>query len=400
MPRQKKTKYEYIPSRKLYRKRIKDTDGKYVAITASTPEALAEKIAEAEELIANATYHRENPLVRDYAKKWLTMHSANVRPTTMIDYTSCVKIYIIDEIGDMYLSEVRPDDVKMAIVKASQKSSSIYRKTQMLYKMIFQSAVDSKLIDESPCVNLNPKGGIEAKQKKALTDKQMNTLIDAVRGLPVETFVLLGLYAGLRREEALGLKWENVHLEKDAPHISVQTAWHCEHNRPIISSDLKTDAARRNIPIPKPLFHHLVEKKKSAASEYVIANSEGQPLSQTQWKRLWQYVVTRTTKERTYTRYENGIAVKHTVCPVLGEHAARNPGVVYTMDFVPTPHQLRHTYITNLLLAGCDVKTVQYLAGHENAKITLDIYTHLTYNRPEDLISKINMAFGSGDLDE
>ncbi len=56
----------------------------------------------------------------------------------------------------------------------------------------------------------------------------------------------------------------------------------------------------------------------------------------------------------------------------------------YTIDFEVTPHILRHTYITNLLLAGTDTKTVQYLAGHEKPKITLDIYAHLTYNRPED----------------
>ena len=65
----------------------------------------------------------------------------------------------------------------------------------------------------------------------------------------------------------------------------------------------------------------------------------------------------------------------------------------YTIDFEVTPHQLRHTYITNLLLAGTDIKTVQYLAGHEKSKTTLDIYAHLTYNRPEDIIDKVNCAF-------
>lgn len=38
-------------------------------------------------------------------------------------------------------------------------------------------------------------------------------------------------------------------------------------------------------------------------------------------------------------------------------------------------------------------QTVQYLAGHERAKITLDIYAHLTYNRPEEILKKVNMAF-------
>ncbi len=44
------------------------------------------------------------------------------------------------------------------------------------------------------------------------------------------------------------------------------------------------------------------------------------------------------------------------------------------MDFQVTPHQLHHTYITNLIYAQVDPKTVQYLAGHENSKITMDIY--------------------------
>jgi len=394
MPRQKKPKYEYYPSKNLYRKRIKDADGKYVAIYAATPALLEEKILEAQELISQAAYRRDNPLVRDYAEKWLTMQSAHVRQTTLVDYTSCVKIYIVGTIGDMYMADVRPDDVKLAIVEASKKSNSIYRKTQMLFKSIFQSAVESGIIDKNPCENLNPKGGKEPKGKTALTDEQMKILLESIKGLPVETFVMLGLYAGLRREESLGLKWENVFLDTDAPHISVQTAWHTEHNRPVVTNNLKTKAARRNIPIPKPLLDHLLEKKKTAASEFVIANSDGNALSETQWQRIWKYVVTRTTKERTYTRYKDGKKEVHTVAPVLGEKAAHNGSVVYTMDFVPTPHQLRHTYITNLLLAGVDVKTVQYLAGHEHAKITLDIYAHLTYNRPEDLKQKIDRAFG------
>ncbi len=53
------------------------------------------------------------------------------------------------------------------------------------------------------------------------------------------------------------------------------------------------------------------------------------------------------------------------------------------MDFQVTPHQLRHTYITNLIYASVDPKTVQYLAGHENSKTTMDIYAKVKYNKPE-----------------
>ena len=64
----------------------------------------------------------------------------------------------------------------------------------------------------------------------------------------------------------------------------------------------------------------------------------------------------------------------------------------YALDFDVTPHQLRHTYITNLIYNGVDPKTVQYLAGHENSKTTMDIYAKVKYNKPIDLIGVVNSA--------
>lgn len=78
----------------------------------------------------------------------------------------------------------------------------------------------------------------------------------------------------------------------------------------------------------------------------------------------------------------------------FGEHQPNNPKLVYTMDFKVTPHMLRHTYITNLIYKGVDPKTVQYLAGHENSKTTMDIYAKVKYNKPEELSSVVNAAFG------
>lgn len=60
-----------------------------------------------------------------------------------------------------------------------------------------------------------------------------------------------------------------------------------------------------------------------------------------------------------------------------------------------TPHQLRHTYITNLIHASVDPKTVQYLAGHESSKITMDIYAKVKYNRPDELVRSMSGAFTS-----
>ena len=84
---------------------------------------------------------------------------------------------------------------------------------------------------------------------------------------------------------------------------------------------------------------------------------------------------------------------EYTVTPTLGMTQKNQPKIKYTLDFDVTPHQLRHTYITNLLYAGVDPKTVQYLAGHENSKTTMDIYAKVKYNKPEELFDVVNQAF-------
>ena len=377
-----------------YRTRIEDADGGRVAIYGRTREELYDKVMEAQRQIENDTFRRSSPTVEEYANKWLLMQSAHIRATTLIDYTSKVKNYIIKPLGQMYMADVTADDIRLALVAASKKSASVYKSVNILYKCIFASAKESRVIEENPTGFLSTKdGGVPQKERQALTDEQADRLLEAVRGLPPYVFVMLGLYAGLRREEILALQWDCVYLDCDAPYLSVRRAWHTEHNRPVILTELKTKAARRDIPLPDCLAECLKEAKAVSTSEYVIANREGGPLSYTQFKRLWQYIVTRTVKERSYYRYEGGRRVKHTVKPVLGEKAAHNGKVVYSLDFEVTPHQLRHTYITNLIHASVDPKTVQYLAGHESSKITMDIYAKVKYNQPDELGEVLKGAF-------
>ena len=296
------------------------------------------------------------------------------------------------------MADVTLDDIQMALVPVSKKSASVYKSVVILYKSIFRAAQESRIIQSNPTIHLSAKGGgVPQGEKQALTDEQAKRLLDAVRGLPPYVFVMLGLYAGLRREEILGLKWDSVYLDADAPYLTVRRAWHTENNRPIILTELKTSAAERNIPLPVCLAECLKEAKVNTTSEYVVANRDGEPLSYTQFQRLWQYIVTRTIKERVYYRYENGKRIAHTVKPVLGEKAACNGKVVYSLDFEVTPHQLRHTYITNLIYASVDPKTVQYLAGHQTSKITMDIYAKVKYNRPEDTVKTMGKAFSLWD---
>lgn len=393
MARPKKPKYEYVERLNLYRKRIKDINGKYVAIYGKTPDEVTEKIVEFQELQAKGAENKDNPYFNDYAQRWMDLHGANLTFGGRTDYQSCIDCNIKPYMLGKRIKEIRPDDVKELMLGVAGKSESIYNKTYMLVKQILTSACENGLIASNPCPAMS-KGGVPAKERQALTRAQSATLLEAVEGTKAYLFCMIGLYAGLRREEILGLKWDCVRLG-ETPCIEVQRALRFEHNQPVVEDRLKTRASKRVIPIPPQLVEALREEKRNSTSEFVIRNSKDGPLSGTQFRRLWNYVVRRTAKNRTYYRYVDGRRIAHHVEAKLGEKAKRGD-FTYTIDFDVTPHILRHTYITNLLLAGVDVKTVQYLAGHERAKITLDIYAHLTYNRPEEILGKINLAFAGG----
>lgn len=383
-----------IGGHRYYRTFYEDAEGKSIALYGKTREGLYNKEMDALEHVDSITSGRKSPTVREYCEKWLLMQSVHVRETTMTDYTSKVRRHIIKELGDQKMTDVTLDDIQTALVPVSKKSASVYKSVVILYKSIFKCAKESRVIDRDPTIYLTAQGGgVPQKDREVLTGEQAERLLEAVKGLPPYVFVMLGLYAGLRREEILGLKCDSAFLDVKAPYLTVQRAWHTEHNRPVISTELKTKAAKRNIPLPDCLAACLHEAKENSTSDYVVANSDGEPLSYTQFKRLWQYIVMRTAKERSYYRYIDGKRVKFTIHPELGQKAPHNGKVIYSLDFDVTPHQLRHTYITNLIYAGVDPKTVQYLAGHENSKITMDIYAKVKYNRPEQLIGCLSCAF-------
>ncbi len=383
-----------IKGKTYFRTRVSDNDGNRISLYASSRDELFEKVLEVEKQIENKTFRRSTPTVREYCEKWLLMKSANVRETTMIDYRSKVKNHIIEPLGDMKMGDVTADDIRLAIIPAAKLSASVFKSVNVLYKCIFHSAFESKVIDKDPTFYLSPEGGgVPQKERNPLTDEQVEKLLAAIKGLPPYLFVMLGLYAGLRREEILALKWDSVYLDLDAPYLTVRRAWHTENNQPVILSELKTNAAKRNIPIPTQLLEALKEAKESSAAEYVVANKTGNPLTYTQFKRLWAYITTRTAKPRPAKKYVGGKYVKYTLFPVLGEKARNNGKVVYSLDFEVTPHQLRHTYITNLIHASVDPKTVPYLAGHESSTITMDIYAKAKYNRPKDVAPMLDHVF-------
>lgn len=390
MPKPKKKTYEYVERDQRYRKRMLDRNGKMVALYGDTPNELEDKIAAFVEEQARQIEEAKNPVANAYVQEWFDLNCATFPFATRADYQGVLNQYIKPQLDDLRLSEVRPADIKRIVGSVSNRSNSVHNKTYMLLKRIFTTAFEEGIIPGNPCPKMHNGGKVAAK-KTALTDEQVDTLLKAIRDTRAYVFCMIGLYAGLRQEEILGLKWDCVILDA-TPRIIVTRAIRHEYNRPILSDTLKSPAARRVIPIPTCLVDCLREAREKTTSEFVVANTSDGPLTKSQARNLWRLVERRMVGERSYYRYVDGEKTKHTVSATMGADAKRGH-FQYTIDFAVTPHLLRHTYISNLLLEGVDIKTVQYLAGHEKSKTTLDIYAHLKYNKPEQMIDKVRAAF-------
>ena len=369
------------------KKKIKDERGVYIAVYAKTPQELAQKVAERTAEIERRKQLAENPLVWQYAQTWYKLYTPRLSDSRKSDYAIAINRHICPIIGSLHMLDVTPGDIADVMLACADLSRSSQDKIVCALKKIFAAGEKAGVVRANPCVDLRA-GGKRAAEKEALTRQQMRTLEDAVAGTRIYPFVMIGLYAGLRREEILGLQWDCVHLDGAAPYISVRRALRWVHNQPVVSDELKSAAARRDVPIPPTLVGCIADLQRTATGDYVISSSDGQPWSMTAYRNAWRYITRRQTG--TAKRTEHGETVLRE--KKLGE-TVRNSKVQITIDFGVTPHILRHTYITNLILSGANVKVVQYLAGHSKVETTLNIYTHLIERSPEANLGAVLAAF-------
>ncbi len=74
------------------------------------------------------------------------------------------------------------------------------------------------------------------------------------------------------------------------------------------------------------------------------------------------------------------------------EHICEKYNSIYKEEIPKiTPHVCRHTYCTNMALAGMNPKILQYLMGHSEIGVTLDMYTHTSFENAKDEMKKLSI---------
>lgn len=295
--------------------------------------------------------------VKEFAELWLNEYKrGTVRGVTLMSVESIVKNHIVKGLGSMKVKDVRPIHVQKLIRDSSKLAKSTQQRIISTLRSIFDAAIENCLILKNPCVKSVKAVGETADEKTPLTKEQEAILLDKARGTSIYLFVLLGLNCGIRRGELLGLQWSDIDFDNGMLTVNRSIAPTEEHYGGEINLDLKTKSAKRTIPLPWSVVEELRAERARTKSVYVIHDKHNSFMGIT----------------------------------ALGYHW-RN--LVADLPFHVTPHIMRHTRITRWFEQGLDVKEVQYLAGHANTKMTLDVYTHYQKeSRLADTACKIRAA--------
>lgn len=379
--------YTWNDKRECWEKNVKCADGRYIKLRAYGRGALPElkrMIREHENEQEKLAQIQARITVAKVTDMWYESATSELAYASKQAILNAIKNHIVPNIGDIEIHKLEPLDIDNLLKSMQGMSGSSKTKVLSVIRRVCSFAVENKYASSNPCLNKSP-GSVAAKQKEALTEEQQKILLESVKGTRAYLFCMLGLYAGLRRGEILGLSWDDVHLDGAYDYIEVTHSVHFEGSIGVRSEALKTDAARRKIPIPGVLSDALKEAKNG--DFLVVSSASGEVCSRSSFRKLWEIVTNRSREEHepVYQQMMQSNGHPYTV------------PVARTITFDVHPHILRHTYISELCAhsaeTGIDLKTIQYLAGHSDPTITMRIYAHVMADRHADTAAKISKIF-------
>ena len=138
----------------------------------------------------------------------------------------------------------------------------------------------------------------------------------------------------------------------------------------VIIEITKTDAGTRVLPITEDvaqMFQAIIEDRNAPKVEksidgysgFLFYDDNGMPLVAMHWQHRFNHMV---------GRYNDIYRVQM-------------PNI--------TPHVCRHTYCSNMAKSGMNPKTLQYLMGHSDISVTMNVYTHIGFDDAEEELKRM-----------
>ena len=295
--------------------------------------------------------------VADYAQPWLDGLANQARKaTTLRGYRSMLRAHVLPALGSTPLKTLTATDLDAlyaSLLRGKLAMTTVHHVHAVISKMLHDAERKGLVtrnvarMANAPSLNAARARGPEM---KVWSPAELITFLAAIDGNRNEMLFRLMAMTGIRRGEAVGLRWSDVQL--DRCWLTVNQAASVVDGREIIDAP-KTRHSRRVINLDSDTsgllrHHHSRQTEMSlrlgrtmSAADRVFTNECGDPI-----------------------RPDS-----------VGQGFAR---LVKTAGVPPIRlHDLRHTHASQLLMAGVNVKVVSERFGHSSVSFTLDTYAHV-----------------------
>lgn len=303
-----------------------------------------------------------------WLERWLVGH--DVRPATRRSYTDLMTQHVMPRIGATRLVDLRPghlsalyqavmDDSRKPVGEGQPKRRPVGPATVAKIHAVLRSSLSDAERDgyvPRNVVRLARLPKVTKTQRETWTVEQVRTFAQATASDRLAALWLLLLRTGLRRGEALGLRWSDVDLE--APSLDSYPQARVVQQVVTVGGVIqrgepKTENGRRVIALDPVVVAALKAWRKAQAAERLAAGHGwlGDP--------------------EIFTR-EDGRVLDPGWVTKRFQRLALHAGLP-----IMRLHDTRHTYAGHTRAAGADIKLLSSLLGHADVSTTLNLYSHV-----------------------
>ena len=301
-------------------------------------------------------------LFADYIEQWLEGAKPTIAVATYASYCSMVKRVIAPYFRErrITLQGLTPKDIQdfyLEKLKTVSASSVIH-----YHANIHRALKHAVKLDLIPT---NPADKVDRPKKDRFIGsfydaEEVNKLFEVSKGTKLEFPILFGAFYGLRRSEALGLKWDAIDFENDSITIRhTVTSVTLDGKVQLVAADTtKTKSSLRTLPlVPFVKERLLVLKKEQENNRRLCGRSYH--------KQFAGYVCINEMGDLIKPHY-----VTEQFPKLLDANGLRR------IRF----HDLRHSCASLMLANGVPMKQIQDWLGHSDFSTTANIYAHLDYS--------------------
>ena len=356
-----------------YDYRYTDGHGKVRCVYAKTLEALREKESAIQRDLADGIDYAAGEITASELVDRYMGLKRDIGPNTLRAYQTAVNRIRESDFGKLKVRNVKLSDAKRFYIELHDKG--IKRNTITGYHSIlrpaFEMAVDDDMIRKNPfkfkVADILPD---DAAKRTALTKSQQETYLKFIRENGQDNYyddIVILLGTGLRVSELYGLTKKDIDFKKR--HIFIEHQLCRTAEKPYFVTSPKTSSGVRCIPMSDMVYMALkrvVANRPTPTVEFLVDGYSG------------FLFLDKDGKPKVAMHLQNYMrGMQKKIARIYGRSFPR-----------VTPHVLRHTFCADMQRAGIDVKSLQYLMGHSNVSVTLDIYTHVNFDAVEEAFGR------------